>query len=357
MSAVGAPGSQSVQARAVAGYESVSAGAGIVLLDPTAEPGLSVQDQASLVVAGRIVINALASPAAFVAGGSVQAADYRVAGPAASGSFQPYPGTSGRLALNSPPAPDPLFNIPVPATTASAASNTATPLGIAWNPQPLGSPWVQDGQVSGLLDPNYIDATGMVQLFPGVYQSITVGGGTLNFNPGVYVLSPSTSPPLALDITGGTITGSGVLFYNTGGDYIPATGYPDSSDSKLFSPGPAGTGVPSASPGFQGNFAGIRIDSSRSGPITLAPLDAAGDPFRGMLVYQRRPNMQAMTIVGGNLSLSGTIYAPWAPVVLAGGGSYQAQFIAGSMQLAGSGTVTLNYASPAGSANEVFLVE
>jgi hypothetical protein len=76
-----------------------------------------------------------------------------------------------------------------------------------------------------------------------------------------------------------------------------------------------------------------------------------------MLVYQRRPNAQAITIVGGNLSLSGTIYAPWATIVLAGGGTYPAQFIAGSMQLSGSGTVTLNQASPAGSANEVFLVE
>jgi hypothetical protein len=89
----------------------------------------------------------------------------------------------------------------------------------------------------------------------------------------------------------------------------------------------------------------------------LTPLYAPGDPFSGMLIYQRRPNTQPLTIVGGNLSLSGTIYASWAPVVLAGGGSYQAQFIAGSMQLSGNDTVTLNYASPAGSANEVFLVE
>jgi Flp pilus assembly protein TadG len=357
MSALGAPGSQSAQARAVAGYESVRADAAIALLDPRATPGLSVRDQASLVVGGRIVVNSLADPAAVVTGGTVQAADYHIVGPSTSGNFQPYPGTSGQVVVNSPPAPDPLLNLPVPATTPSAASNTATPLGNAWNPSPLGSPSVQDGQASGLVDPNHVDDAGVVQLFPGVYQSITISGGTLNFNPGVYVLSPSNGPQFALDVTGGTVTGTGILFYNTGADFVPATGSPDSGDPDRYNPGPAGTGAPSSSADFQGNFAAIRIDSSQGAQITLTPLSAVGDSFSGMLLYQRRPNMQPITIVGGNLSLSGTIYAPWAPLMVAGGGNYQAQFVAGSMQLSGNERVTLDYAREAGSANEVFLVE
>jgi hypothetical protein len=357
MPALGAQGTPSIQARAVAGYESVPAGAAVALLDPTAAPGLNVQDQASLVVNGRIIVNALASPAAVVTGGSIQAADYRIVGASTSGSFQPYPGSPGRLALGTPPAPDPLINLPVPASNPIAVNNTATPLGNAWNPQTLGSPSVQNAQASGLLDPNYVDQDGTVQLFPGVYQSITVSGGTVHLNPGVYVLSPSSQPQWALDITGGSVTGSGVLFYNTGGDFVPAMGYPDSGDPALYNPGPAGAGAPPSSADFQGNFAGIRIDSSQGGQITLSPLSTTGDPFRGMLLYQRRANRQAIVIVGGNLSLSGTIYAPWAPVAIAGGGNYPAQFIAGSLQVSGDSTVTLNYASSAGTANEVFLVE
>ena len=70
----------------------------------------------------------------------------------------------------------------------------------------LGSPAVADEQATGLLAPNYVDADGTVQLFPGVYQSITVTGGALNFNPGVYILSPSNNPPYVLDVTGGNVS-------------------------------------------------------------------------------------------------------------------------------------------------------
>jgi hypothetical protein len=307
-------------------------------------------------VNGRIIVDCSASPAA-VADGDVEAADYRITGPTITGSFQPYPGARGRLALHSPPASDPLIHLPVPATTPCAASNTATPLGTAWRTQSLGSPSVQDGQVSGLLSPNYVDAGGTVQLFPGIYQSISVSGGALNLNPGVYILSPSNHPPFALDVTGGTVTGSGVMFYNTGADFVPGTGYPDSGDPGLYNPGPAGTGAPDSSADFQGSFAGIRLDTSQNAQVTLSALSAPGDPFGGMLVYQRRPSLQAITIVGGNLSLAGTIYAAWAPLVVSGGGNYQAQFIVGSMQLSGSDTLTLNGSSLAGSSNEVFLVE
>jgi hypothetical protein len=356
MSALGVQGDQSVRARAVAGIEPVPAGAAIALLDPTAAPGLSVQAGAGLVVDGRIVVNSPASPAA-TATGQVEAADYRIAGPSVQGTFQPYPASRGQLALDSPPAPDPLVNLPVPASTASAANNTATPLGSAWNTRPLGSPLVQQGQSSGLVDPNYVDGNGTVQLFPGVYQSITVSGGTLNLNPGVYVLSPSGSPLYTLDVTGGIVTGSGVLFYNTGADFVPLSGYPDSGDAELYNPGPAGTGAPSSSADFQGNFAGIRLDTSGNAQISLSALLAPGDPYNGMLIYQRRSNMQPLTVAGGNLTLSGTIYAAWAPLSMSGGGSHPAQFIIGSMQITGNDTITLSYASLAGTANEVFLVE
>ena len=76
-----------------------------------------------------------------------------------------------------------------------------------------------------------------------------------------------------------------------------------------------------------------------------------------MLIYQRRANTQAIEITGGNLTLSGTIYALWAPLEYSGGGTYQAQFIVGSMRLSGRDALTLSNSGSFGKANQVFLVE
>jgi hypothetical protein len=357
MPALGAGRHPSVQARAVAGFEPVQAPALVALLDPTASPGLRVNGSAGLVVAGRIVVNASASPAADAGSGQVEAALYQVVGPAVAGSFNAYPGTTGRLELSHAPVPDPLNWLPTPAATSSLANQTASPLASAWNSQNLGSPSVQASGATGLVKPNHVDARGTVQLYPGVYQSITVSGGSVNLNPGVYILSPVGSPPYALDVTGGTVNGAGVMFYNTGADFDPTSGDPDSADHALYTPGPGGANAPPASAAFQGGFAGIRLDASNNANITLSALDDTGDPFFGMLIYQRRANLQTMSITGGNLSLSGTIYAMWAPIDLAGAGTYQAQFIAGSMQLGGSGTTTLGSSGSLVKANQVFLVE
>jgi Flp pilus assembly protein TadG len=357
MPALGANRNQSVQARAVAGTEAVAAGAGVAALDPTAAPGLTVEDSASLVVNGRIAVNSAARPAAVVDGGQVEAADYHVVGPTVSGSFRLDPGTTGRLELGHAPSSDPLINLPTPASTPSPVNGTASPSGTAWNSRMLGSPSVQDGQATGLLDPNYVDASGTVQLYPGIYQAITVTGGTLNFNPGVYILSPSINAPYVLDVTGGSVTGAGVMFYNTGASFTASTGVPDYADAALYATGPAGTNAPPSTEGFQDEFARIRIDGSTNAQITLSAFSESGDPFSGMLIYQRRANMQAIEITGGNLTLGGTIYALWAPVVFSGGGTYQAQFIVGSMRVSGTDPLTLSSSGAFGKADQVFLVE
>jgi hypothetical protein len=292
-----------------------------------------------------------------VGDGQVEAADVQVVGPTVSGSVQPYPGTGGLLELSHTPAPDPLINLATPASMPSTAYGTASPGGAAWNARMLGSPSVQDGQATGIVDPNYIDANGTVQLFPGIYESITVTGGAVNLNPGVYILSPSKTPPYALDVTGGTVTGAGVMFYNTGGSFSAITGYPDHGDAALYETSASGTNVPPPSQEFQADFAGIRLDGSGTANITLSAMSDSGDPFSGLLIYQRRANMQAIELTGGNLSLSGTIYALWAPLMFTGGGSYQAQFIVGRMELSGSDTLTLSNSGSFAGANQVFLVE
>jgi hypothetical protein len=169
-------------------------------------------------------------------------------------------------------------------------------------------------------------------------------------------------------VTGGRVTGSGVMFYNTGDDFVPNTGYPDYNDASRYDPGPSGINDPQSDPSLTSKFTGIQINSSNANKISLSGLSDPGDPFNGVLIYQRRANTQAINITGGsNLSLlTGTLYAKWAPFNITGGGTYQAQFIGGSMQvqpdpLSGPGTLTLNWNGSTlrtfGRANEVFLVE
>ena len=225
MPARGASRDRTVQARAVAGSEPVSSGSGVAALDPTAACGLTVAGAAGLVVNGRITVNSPADPAAVVGDGQVEATDYQVV--AVFRELPALPGDKWSPCLNHGTAPDPLINLPTPASTSSTGNTTATPIGAAWNTQLLGSPSIQDRQTTGLLTPNYVDSSGTVQLYPGVYQSITVSGGMVNLNSGVYILSPTNNPAYALDVTGGTVTGSGVMFYNTGGSFIAATGFPD----------------------------------------------------------------------------------------------------------------------------------
>jgi hypothetical protein len=250
----------------------------LIALDPTAAPGLAVNDGASLAVNGRILVNSPASPAATVNGGQVLAADYQVAGPTVSGGFHAYPGTPGRLALAHAPAADPLIHLPTPAATTGPANNTANPFTSAWSGLMLGSPSVSDQGATGLVPPNAVDGRGTVQLVPGIYGSIAVTGGRVNLGPGIYILSPPNGQSYALDVTGGTVTGTGVMFYNTGGDFVPSTGYPDYNDAGLYDPGPSGINAPSASGDFQGRFAGIRLDASNNNTVQLSPMTSDGGP-------------------------------------------------------------------------------
>jgi hypothetical protein len=358
-----------VTARAVAGYEPVSAGEGIGVLDPrlSSGPGLTVTGGASLVVKGPIMVNNLADPAANVnGGGTIEAAAYRIGGPTVSGPFNPYPGTSGTVNVNQGIMPDPLIDLPTPGGSSAGATNTtnntATSLS-EWSTQSLGS--VSSNDLKGLQSPNFVDSKGVVQLYPGVYSSIKITGGQVNFNPGIYILSPQQNTTSTLAISGSSpgdiITGTGVMFYNSGKDYNPSTGSPDYNDASQYDPGPTGynppINAPPSSSSFQNNFGGISIDGSKA-KITLSPIVNTADPFNEMLIYQRRANTSTVKITGGNLSLTGTLYNKWGQFNISGGGSYQAQFVAGTMQLSGQATITLQYAgNQFGKANQVFLVE
>lgn len=366
---IGVNRNQQVTARAVAGFEPVGAGEGVFVLDDTVSPGLQINNSNSrLIVNGDITVNsagggvdqfgatvasvlnadavkvsnATVTPAPIVATalnvvGGVTDVDNIRAYDAAFGPTNYYDAsnTDRPVFARAPIAPDPLLSLATPTTTSP------------------GSPYAQ-------VQPFYPDKTGAnqgspqsiilvnndtVTLVPGIYKDISIGNGAnVTFSQGIYVLASGSTN--TMKITGGTVqsSGNGVMFYNTGSNYNPTSGAPDNSD---------GSTTPATINGIGGAF------QITGGTVSLLPLTDAGSPFNGLLFYQRRFNTNTATVSGsGNLNLQGTLYAKWAQFHLSGQGSYQAQFIVGSMAIDGGATVTINAAGKnLGKANLVFLVE
>jgi hypothetical protein len=188
-------------------------------------------------------------------------------------------------------------------------------------------------------------------LIPGVYQTISITGGTATFQPGIYVVGVNfTGGGNAFSINSGTVTGSGVMIYNTGNSLDPTPGLPDSND---------GSNTPQTVQGVK--FGGLSVTASAN--VNLSSYQNASntnDPFNGILFYQRRWNTTTASLGGNsaNTTLSGTMYAKWAKFQLSGSGNLTAQFLVGSMSITGGATVTINAAGKLlGRANVVFLVE
>src|SRR5262249_54531666 len=118
--------------------------------------------------------------------------------------------------------PCPLFcryvNVPDPLKSLAVPGTTNTPSISNWTRQPKVN--VTNGQ--------------SVTLSPGVYEDIQVNNGTVTFNPGVYILSPTKSGQ-GLGLNGScTVTGNGVMFYCTGSNYLDVSpGYYDALDGAV----------------------------------------------------------------------------------------------------------------------------
>lgn len=337
---LGVNSNQQVQARAVAAIEAVAAGEGAIVLDPTAVPGLAVSGGGHLVVNGRVVINSQGSGvdekgqsvdlglnkyAATTGNGStIEATNIQVVGGVDTpANFKPFAaGDPSPLHARALPEPDPLRNLPTP--------TTATP-GV-------------DATYRGA----YANSNKTETISPGIYDSIKISNNAnVTFSPGIYIIKMPSNGSNAISITGGaTVRGDGVMFYNTGSDFVVGTGLPDAGDGD----GPVGS--PNGA-----NFGDVTINGSN---VQLTGLNNPQSPFNGMLFYQRRWNNKGADVQGSgaNTKLGGTIYAKWSNFKLAGSGKYDAQFVVGSMALSGTANVTLNYAGKnLGKANQIFLVE
>jgi Flp pilus assembly protein TadG len=392
---------QQVTARAVAGYEPVGAGQGVMVLDSTVAPGLSVavnsssNNTPSLTVNGNITVNSPGgagkndpqidqygvsvagtisnsnSPAISTSNSTatvapIVATDIQVVGgidninnvgvydSAYTNNYNPN-NPDRPIFARAPTAPDPLSNVGTP--TMSSYNFYDGSGNIATTPQAIS-----------------VSTGGSVTLNPGIYQSISItGAGTLTFNPGVYVIGINLGGgnPKALDLSGGTVTGNGVLIYNTGGTYTAGTGWGKNGQGK---PGWNPTnGGDDASDGNNSvgntnnvNFGSINVSGNNGSSINLNTTSAysnsgnSSDPMNGLTVYQRRWNTTALGVQGNasNVNVGGTWYAKWANFTLGGNGSYNAQFLVGSMTINGGAAVTINATGKnKGKANLVFLVE
>jgi hypothetical protein len=360
----------SVTARAVAGSEAVAAGEGVITLNPDARPGLKVVGSAQLKINGDIYVNSEGGgedengdpvfdpsdqTAVTVANNAIVCAENVnvVGGVNDYENFEnSTPGGENPLDALTLPIADPLLHLPTP---------TVAGEGFGVDPQFHGAPQASDGSLAlnappespnvVFVDPETGEET--MILNPGIYESIKISGGKVEFKPGIYVLKPANNTTFTLELVGGDVIADGIMFYNTGSDYDPVTGLPDINDGNDPPNAPNDT-----------KFGKIKINAS----MVLNPLDTSAyvyapdvsSDFDQMLFYQRRWNDATIQIEGNSDegSLSGTLYAKWADVQISGQGTYDAQFVVGSMEIDGQGDITINYdGDNVGKAAKIFLVE
>ncbi|HEV2294145.1 MAG TPA: pilus assembly protein TadG-related protein [Tepidisphaeraceae bacterium] len=365
-------------ARAVAGFEPVAAGEGVMVLDRNARPGLRTSSaNASLRVNGRIVVNSEGGGvdetgtvlpgtgnAATAGSGGIYGTDIQVVGGVNSPTYfmNFVAGDPSPLRCRALPEPDPLINLPTPTTSNGADPTKRGTVSVTNNGSTLSG---DEGGLNfravggeSLGNGLYTAEAGQVILYPGIYQNIAIQGGNVRFMPGIYVLA-ATKTNDGFKVTGGTVVGQGIMIYSTGSNYNSGTGMPDAGDGEQPPPNTDGA-----------VFGGVDISAA----IALTPIDTKAyqyasmytgakqisNAYNGMLFYQRRRSNAITKIVGNSATggLTGTLYGKWGRFDISGQGSYAAQFIVGSMDITGSGTVRiLGGGSALGRANRVFLVE
>ena len=360
---------QTVQARAVAGSEAVSSGEGVCVLDPTEWPGLSISGGGILRVHGSVVVNSEGEgvdedgvpidngnqqTAASVTNNSTLEAEYmRVVGgvnnPDNFQNVDPY--GPNPLHCRQMRMPDPLLFLPTPTTSNGVVdidrgAPRATNVNLTLD-DPSGENFIETVDVGG------VEVNRMV-LQPGIYTSITVTGGYVRFVPGIYVIRPDTNTQNVVQLTGGTILARGIMIYATGHNYSPDSGSPDDNDGDKAPPHGDGALFGDITINADMELTGIDFEEHDYSAFPVDPI------YENMLFYQRRRNKSSLRVEGNAEDgyLGGTLYAKWAPVTISGHGTYDAQFVVGSMHVTGQGNVTLLYAGDnLGKAPQLFLVE
>jgi hypothetical protein len=107
--------------------------------------------------------------------------------------------------------------------------------------QPVGDPLasIPEPTAVGLTNYGSVTVSGGA-LEPGIYTNITITGGTVTLEPGIYYLANGGS----FSLNGGSLQGTGVMiFNNTGGDSVFGMGNPAQGTINLTPPTPTSGGT------------------------------------------------------------------------------------------------------------------
>ena len=262
-------------------------GAGLICLSDDAEPGLRLSGTVDVDVDnGAIQVNSEGDPPVTVNGQpTLDADEMNICSGYPSKGDIPMP--DGSIGYNEPCIPDPLAWMEAP--TWDAAHDLSPVPG-----EPIDANYVQS--IGGTLSPGY---------YSGGFRF--VGDGDVVLEPGIYVLNGSSSgPESGLYISGGNFTAEGVMFYIIEDHGVVYIG-----------------GNPN---------------------ILITPMESGY--YEGMSIFQSRDNHNDAVIIGtSSLELGGTLYFPENFAELGGTEDWTAgnQFIADTMWIHGTATITINY--------------
>ncbi len=334
---LGIGSTQTVQGRAVAGWEGVTVGAGVIALDRNARPGIDLTGNGSLIVNGTVLVNS--------DGGGMT--EYGLPINNGGGGTAITTSGNGKLYAKQVLSVGGVSNSSKIKNYDTFNSQSPLQTGTVGQPDPyryLPPPTTANGAVANNFGAIKLSGKANVTLSPGVYTSITTTSNVnVTLDPGVYVIAGG-----GISMSGNSVLrGEGVMIYNTGSDYNVNTGLPDSGDGANFSPA---SGNPA--------FGGVSITGNAS--LALTPYSNSSSSFDGMVFYQRRLNTEPLKLSGNGSSdvLSGSVYAKWATLDLSGNGTFNAQFVVQKIDITGNGDLTLDVSGNnfAGS-DQVFLVE
>jgi Flp pilus assembly protein TadG len=261
----------------------------ITALNATASPALVVSGGSVVNADCGVAVDSNASNALSLNGGSVLHADaIQVVGGYSGSGMTPTPIT------NASPVADPYVNLPAPPASSSNCTAQTT---------------------------NVHYSGGQVTLDPGTYcGGIQISGGTtVTFNPGNYVL---LGGGLQVSGNGSSLTGSGVMFYNT-------------CNPSPCSGGNAGYGSVSTSGGTTVNLSG----------------ETSG-LYAGILFYQDRtvsgPNLNDTVSGNSDVTLTGVLYFPNSQLTYSGGSGSVTNYmviVANTVKVTGNSTVGSPFSS------------
>lgn len=268
-----------IGARSVARGKRTSIKQAILVLNPTGSSAFSAGGNGNVTVVGApIQVNSTASDAMIANGGGsvggVIADSFNVGGipgwtTTGGGSFV------GPINSNSPPIPDPYFNLPAPDPSTMIKRSTKRLL--------------HSGASTIILN-------------PGVYTGgIAITGGNVILNPGIYYMDGG-----GFSVTGqGGVSGSEVMIYNA----------PLASNDKISI---AGTGIVNLSAMTTGPYAGILLWQDRTSTVQMEVAGSGASSMSG-LFYCAAANLKVTG--NGGADVLGSQYISYN-LTLSGNGGY-----------------------------------